>query len=351
MLNWYRRHLGKGLIAAASILAIIPCAVLVGPQAARGDTTLPAASAAALAAASTPSPTSAPAVAAACTPDTNHADIRLAVDDPASGGQAAVDEQGNITVSGIVHKQATMDSVTDEAVTTSDFTLGPPPDDVSAWAVSWSTTLRPPHLGGNQVCVRAERDPKWTANILQSFTVVDLIPPSNVTGLAVSGITSTGAVVSWDAATDNYGLAGYDVSIDGGSPHRTTVGTRTFAVAGLAPSTSHTVSVVAVDLAGNLSTTPATVSFDTTAPPPPPNGNLTITPEEGSAVASWQPDPGTDSSYVAFLNGQQIDDFSVGQYCIDAAGNPASPCTAQDTISYNIVPLDQAPPTTSRSRP
>ena len=342
MLKWYRRHLGKGLIAAASILAIIPCAVLVSPQTARGNTTPPAtSSAAALAAASTPLPTSAPAVAASCTPDENHASIRLAVDQPASGGQASVDEQGNITASGIVHKHATMDSVTDEMVTTANFTLGPPPDGVAAWAASWSTTLRPPHLGSNQVCVRAERDPNRSAQILQSFTVVDNIPPSNVTGLAVSDITSTGAVVSWDAATDNYGLAGYDVSVDGGSQHRTTVGTRTFTVTGLAPSTSHTVSVVAVDLAGNTSTTPATASFDTTAPPPPPNGNLQITAEEGSAVATWKPDPATDASYEVFLNGQPFDDFSLGQYCQDAAGNPASPCTAQDTISYSIDPLDE----------
>jgi fibronectin type III domain protein/deoxyribonuclease NucA/NucB len=340
MLKWYRRHLSKGLTAAAIVLAVIPCVALMSPQETRADMTPPA-SAAALAAASTPSPTSAPAVAASCTPDENHASIRLAVDQPASGGQASVDEQGNITVSGIVHKHATMDSVTDEAVTTSDFTLGPPPDGVAAWAASWSTALRPPHLGSNQVCVRAERDPKRIAQILQSFTVVDNIPPSNVTGLAVNDITSTGAVVSWDAATDNYGLAGYDVSVDGGSPHRTTVGTRNFTVSGLAPSTSHTVSVVAVDLAGNTSTTPATASFDTTAPPPPPNGNLTITPEEGSAVATWQPDPGTDSSYQVLLNGQPIDDFSLGQYCQDASGNPASPCTAQDTISYSIDPLDE----------
>jgi hypothetical protein len=49
-------------------------------------------------------------LAASCTPDENHASIRLAVDEPASGGQASVDEQGNITVSGIVHKQATTSS-------------------------------------------------------------------------------------------------------------------------------------------------------------------------------------------------------------------------------------------------
>lgn len=336
----YRRHLGKSLIAAAAVLAGV---AVLSPRQAGADTTPPdsAPSAAALAAASTPSPTSAPAVAASCTPDENHHSIRLAVDQPTSGGQAFVDEQGHITVSGIVHKHATMDSVTDEAVTTSDFTLGPPPDGVAAWAVSWSTALRPPHLGSNQVCVRAERDPKRSAQILQSFTAVDNIPPSNVTGLAVSDITSTGALVSWDAATDNYGLAGYDVSVDGGTPHRTTVGTRSFTVTGLAPSSSHTVSVVAVDLSGNTSTAPATASFATTAPPPPPNGDLTITTEEGSAVVTWHPDPGTDSSYQMLLNGQPIDDFPLGQYCQDANGNPASPCTAQDTISYSLDPLDQ----------
>jgi hypothetical protein len=109
-------------------------------------------------------------------PEENHASIRLRVDQPASGAQAAVDEHGKITIGGILHKHATMVDVSDNDVTSSDFVLGPPPGGVAAWAKSWTTSLRPPHLGANQVCARAVRDPKRSARILRSFTVVDLIP-------------------------------------------------------------------------------------------------------------------------------------------------------------------------------
>jgi len=279
-------------------------------------------------------------------PEENHASIRLRVDQPASGAQAAVDEHGKITIGGILHKHATMLDVSDGPVMSSDFVLGPPPDDVAAWAASWTTSLRPPHLGSNKVCARAVRDPKRSARILRSFTVVDLIPPSAVPGLAVSNITATGAKVTWGAATDNYGLAGYEVSVDGGTAVRTTIGTRSYAITGLSPSTNHTVSVVAVDLAGNKSTTPATVSFTTTAAPPPPNPDtdLVIDPHEGYATASWHPDPTGEVTYQALLDGVPWATFPLDQYCQDASRNPASPCTAQDLISYSIGELDEGTP-------
>ena len=277
-------------------------------------------------------------------PEENHASIRLRVDQPASDAQVAVDEHGNITISGILHKQATMVEVSDVPVTSSDFVLGPPPDGVSAWASSWTTSVRPPHLGSNKVCARAIRDPKRSARIQRSFTVVDLIPPSAVPDLSVGNITATAATVSWGAATDNYGLAGYGVSVDGGAVHRTTVGTRSYAITGLAPSTHHTVSVVAIDLAGNTST-PSTTDFTTAAAPPPPGSDLTFDPHEGVAEAAWHPDP-EDVTYRVFVDGQPFAEFPFEQYCRDANHNPASPCTKQDTINYAIEPLDQATPYT-----
>jgi hypothetical protein len=181
-----------------------------------------------------------------------------------------------------------------------------------------------------------------SARILRSFTVVDLIPPSNVPGLSVSNVTATGARVTWGAATDNYGLAGYAVTVDGGPAHRTTVGIRSYTITGLAPSTHHTVSVVAVDLAGNVSTTPSTKDFTTAAapPPPPPPGDLTFDPQQGAATAAWHPDP-TDVTYRTLLDGQLLEEFPADRYCLDPAGNPASPCTVPDTISYPLTSLNQ----------
>ena len=274
-------------------------------------------------------------------PEENHASIRLRVDQPADGAQAAVDEHGHIAMNGILHKHATMVDVSDGPVTSADFVLGPPPDGVANWAASWSTSLRPPHLGANTVCVRAVRDPKRSARIPRSFTVVDLIPPSAVPHLAVSNITATGAKVTWGAATDNYGLAGYAVSVDGGTARRTVVGDRSYTITDLAPSTHHTVSVVATDLGGNTST-PSTTDFTTAAAEPPPTGNgLTFDPSEGVAHAAWHPDP-ADVTYRTLLDGQPFAEFPLDQYCQDANHNPASPCTAQDTISYPIEPLDQS---------
>src|SRR5262245_45741532 len=133
--------------------------------------------------------------------DENHASIRL--DGPPNGAQLAVDEQGQITVAGVLHKQASMVDLSVDSVTTSAFTFGPPPEPVSEWAASWTTRLRPPHLGSTQVCVRAEREPARFARILRSVTVVDLIPPSTVPDVALTALTSTSAKVTWGRATDN----------------------------------------------------------------------------------------------------------------------------------------------------
>ncbi|MGW0632747.1 NucA/NucB deoxyribonuclease domain-containing protein [Streptomyces sp. NPDC002758] len=272
--------------------------------------------------------------------DENHASIRL--DQPQQGEELAVDEQGKIDLAGVLHKHASMVDVSVGDLVTTDFTLGPPPDDVSGWASSWKTRSRPPELGVNLVCSRAEREPKRYARILRSVTVVDNIPPSNVTGLTAGDITATTARASWGAATDNYGLAGYEIRVDGGAPIRTNVGTRSYAMTGLSPDAEHTVFVVAVDLAGNKSSAPAAATFRTAElpPEPDPDAELKFAPEEGGAMASWQPDLNGDVTYRAFLDGQLYDEFPLKEYCQDAEGNPADPCTAESVIKYPIEPLD-----------
>ncbi|WP_233513336.1 fibronectin type III domain-containing protein [Micromonospora craterilacus] len=276
--------------------------------------------------------------------DVNHASIRL--EGPAAGSEVAVDANGEIAINGYVHKQATMVDVAVEKTTSSSFTFGPPPEGVTNWSASWVTSMRPPHLGPVQVCSRAEREPGRYAKILRDITVVDLIPPSNVPNLAVGTIAATSAKVTWGAATDNYGLAGYEVTVDGGTPQRTTVGTLSYSITGLQPSSDHTVSVVAVDLAGNRSETPATTSFTTDALPPPPDvdAGLTLDPDEGGATASWHPDPANEASYRAYLDGEIYDHFELEQLCEDGNGNVASPCTVDSVIKLPIEPLEEYTP-------
>ncbi|SEF37586.1 Fibronectin type III domain-containing protein [Amycolatopsis pretoriensis] len=90
----------------------------------------------------------------------------------------------------------------------------------------------------------------------------DTTPPSAPTGVtAVAG--STGVSLLWTAATDDVGVAGYDVLDSAGA----TIGSTTttgYQVTGLTPGTAYTFSVRARDAAGNRSAAGGPVSVTTT---------------------------------------------------------------------------------------
>ena len=69
--------------------------------------------------------------------------------------------------------------------------------------------------------------------------------------LSASGTTTSSTSLSWTAATDNVGVAGYKVYQNGFL--KTTVITTSIAVAGLNASTAYSFYIVATDLTGNLS--------------------------------------------------------------------------------------------------
>src|SRR4051794_6464117 len=111
------RNRGRTWAAAATVVTVIVTGFMVRPAAS----------------------SAAPAVAAdnpclSAPEDVNHANIRL--DEPAEGARLAVDEHGQIAVSGVLHKHAEMTDVTAGAQVTTEFTYGPPPEGVSAWAAS-----------------------------------------------------------------------------------------------------------------------------------------------------------------------------------------------------------------------
>src|SRR4051794_36655570 len=76
----------------------------------------------------------------------------------------------------------------------------------------------------------------------------DKRPPTTPSNLTVAGTTTTGFTVSWTAATDRVGVAGYGVWLDGSAVGTTTATSRAFT--GLACGTTHTVTVDAFDAAG-----------------------------------------------------------------------------------------------------
>ncbi|MDQ8197067.1 malectin domain-containing carbohydrate-binding protein [Pelagicoccus enzymogenes] len=77
------------------------------------------------------------------------------------------------------------------------------------------------------------------------------LPPEPSSNFYASNIQTDGFTVSWDAATDETGVASYDVYLNGQYEGTTSATSYTFT--GLAPYTSYFVSLRARDLSGNLS--------------------------------------------------------------------------------------------------
>ena len=76
----------------------------------------------------------------------------------------------------------------------------------------------------------------WTIALSGCLTVVasstaaphDKKPPSTPTNLQAGSATTTGFTVNWTASTDNHGVAGYDVSLNGAPAGTTTATTKAF---------------------------------------------------------------------------------------------------------------------------
>jgi unsaturated chondroitin disaccharide hydrolase len=123
----------------------------------------------------------------------------------------------------------------------------------------------------------------------------DTQPPTAPTSLAAIALSASQIRLTWSAATDNIGVAGYRVYRDGGAAPIALVTTGTSHVdGGLLPATTYSYRVAAFDAAGNQSPLSAPASATTLATPPPPTGQpiKTIT-FEGSSLGD--PANGVDS--------------------------------------------------------
>ncbi|WP_433357805.1 fibronectin type III domain-containing protein (plasmid) [Microtetraspora malaysiensis] len=132
--------------------------------------------------------------------------------------------------------------------------------------------------------------------VVVGYGQADSVPPSVPGNLRTTGVSGASIDVAWDASTDNIGVAGYGVWLDGvkqGGDQ--TALTKSFT--GLTPGRSYLIEVDAADTGGNRSPKAAlTVTTDGTPPTVP--GNLhavAVTPY--SATLAW--DPSTDNLGVA----------------------------------------------------
>ncbi len=100
----------------------------------------------------------------------------------------------------------------------------------------------------------------YTVNLIVGTS--DTTPPTAPT-LTASGTTQTSTNLAWSGATDNVGVAGYDVYRNGTFLASTT--STTYAVTGLTASTGYSFYVRAKDAAGNSSANSNTVNITTLA--------------------------------------------------------------------------------------
>jgi Cellulose binding domain/Fibronectin type III domain len=91
----------------------------------------------------------------------------------------------------------------------------------------------------------------------------DTTPPSAPTNLRSTGTTSSSVSLAWNASTDNVGVTGYQVFVNGGGSVSVTGTSAT--VGGLAASTTYSFTVKAHDAAGNVSGASSAVSVKTGA--------------------------------------------------------------------------------------
>ncbi|MFC4815787.1 MULTISPECIES: endonuclease [unclassified Flavobacterium] len=94
----------------------------------------------------------------------------------------------------------------------------------------------------------------------------DTTAPSVPTNLAASNVTSTSLTLSWSASTDNVGVTGYDVYMNGS--FKTSVTSTTSSITGLTASTTYSFTVKAKDAAGNSSANSATFNVTTSTAAP-----------------------------------------------------------------------------------
>jgi chitodextrinase len=197
----------------------------------------------------------------------------------------------------------------------------------------------------------------YTVNITTGTS--DTEAPSTPAGLASSNITETSVTLSWTASSDNVGVTGYDIYVNG-SLDGSSTGTN-YSVSGLSAVTSYALTVSAKDAAGNSSTQSSGINvltIDQTAPSVP-TGLASSNITETSATLSWT--ASTDNvgvtGYDIYVNGS-LDGSSTGtnyalsglsivtSYTLTVRAKDAAGNNSTQSSGLNVLTVDQTAPST-----
>jgi hypothetical protein len=194
--------------------------------------------------------------------------------------------------------------------------------------------------------------------------VNDSVAPSDVTNFAAAGGDQT-VVLTWDAATDNVGVAGYTVSMTVNSPTGAATlidvqggNTVTYTVLNLTNGNTYHFTIVAYDSNGNQSAIPASANAMAVAPDVDPPEDVQITQSQGGyhdpatkdyvqLAVQWQHSASADCDHYLFSISNDggatwniLDSFDIGY--INAIIVPDDPDVLPP--EYPIADTDLYPP-------
>jgi chitodextrinase len=183
-------------------------------------------------------------------------------------------------------------------------------------------------------------------------TTVDTTAPTTPTGLTGSVLSSSSVRISWNASTDNVGVAGYKVYRNGAL--RTSLNALTYQDSGLSANTTYSYNVAAYDAAGNTSALSASISLTTASVSLPVIGSFAANPTSitagGSSTLSWSVTGATTLSIspvvgiVTGLTQKLVTPLTTTTYVLTATNSGGS-TTASATVTVTTT-QDTAAPTT-----
>jgi len=149
----------------------------------------------------------------------------------------------------------------------------------------------------------------------------DTTPPTAPANLTATAVSQTQVNLSWNASTDNVGVAGYKVYRDGAFLASTS--TTSYSDTAVQGGTSHSYKVYAYDAAGNISpaSNTATVTTPTDTQPP-----TTPTGLAGTAVSASQ---------VNLTWNAASDNVGVAGYTVYRNGSPIATTSGANATSYS----------------
>jgi hypothetical protein len=168
-------------------------------------------------------------------------------------------------------------------------------------------------------------------------SVPDTQAPTAPTGLTATPHADGTVALSWAAATDDRGVAGYEIHRDGATSPTLTASGTSVTDTGLAPNSTHTYTVNAFDAAHNVSTPSAQVSV--LLPPPPP-----VPPSAPGAVSAQLPATslGTGSVPVQLAWGAATSGTGIAGYAVEVTnaddGTTSSSSAPGTSATISLAP-------------